>query len=148
MKYTKIVDGKKVVITDINAACENFVLNVKEAVQREKRRNDLLQAENEHLKDTHYENQEIQSLTDQIAELRSMLGYSFRLNKREWDAIHEWQNKHLEEKHNLKSSFDKLTSGGAIGGNWVYKFIPTSVGTIGVCCCEKCGEEFIFQDLF
>jgi hypothetical protein len=40
-----------------------------------------------------------------------------------------------------------LRAGGAIGGTWTYKFVPTSIGTIGTCICGKCQEEFTFQDL-
>ena len=51
------------------------------------------------------------------------------------------------EKHGLKTSEERLRAGGAIGGTWTYKFVPTSIGTIGTCICGKCQEEFTFQDL-
>lgn len=148
MKYMKFVNGKGLqVVKDVDEACDDFTANIKELFHAEKARNDRLQAENEALKDEHYENKEIQKLTDQIAKMRSSLGYSFRLDKEDWDAIHAWQNEHMAEKHNLKTSRERLEAGGAIGGTWTYKFVPTSIGTIGTCICGKCGEEFTFQDL-
>ena len=33
-----------------------------------------------------------------------------------------------------------------VGGKYIYKFVPTSIGTIGKVVCS-CGEEFTFQDL-
>ena len=99
------------------------------------------------MKDEHYENEVIQEQENRIAELRSQLGFSFRLTKSDWDAIHAWQNEHMAEKHGLKTSEERLRAGGAIGGTWTYKFVPTSIGTIGTCICGKCQEEFTFQDL-
>lgn len=148
MKYMKFVNGKGLqVVKDIDEACADFTSNIKELFYAEKARNDRLQTENEILKDEHYENKEIQKLTDQIAELRSALGYSFRLDKNDWDRIHEWQNTHMAEAHGLDTMEKRLQAGGAIGGMWTYEFIPTSIGTVGTCKCGKCKEEFTFQEL-
>ena len=148
MKYMKFVNGKGLqVVKDVDEACDDFTANIKELFHAEKARNDKLQAENQKLKDEHYENEVIQEQENRIAELRSQLGFSFRLTKSDWDAIHAWQNEHMAEKHGLKTSEERLRAGGAIGGTWTYKFVPTSIGTIGICICSKCQEEFTFQDL-
>ena len=89
----------------------------------------------------------IQELEDKIAELRSELGYSFRMTKEDWNRVREWQIQHQAEKHGLKTSKDRLAAGGAIGGNWTFEFIPTSIGTVGTCICGSCKEEFKFQEL-
>ena len=148
MKYMKFVNGKGLqVVKDVDEACEDFTANIKELFHAEKARNDRLQAENERLRDEHYENKKIQELENRIAELRSELGYSFRLSKADWDAIHEWQEQHQAEKHGLDTPEKRLHAGGAIGGNWTFEFVPTSIGTIGTCKCGACKEEFTFQDL-
>lgn len=148
MKYMKFVNGKGLqVVKDVDEACDDFTANIKELFHAEKARNNRLQAENQKLKDEHYENEVIQEQENRIAELRSQLGFSFRLTKSDWDAIHAWQNEHMAEKHGLKTSEERLRAGGAIGGTWTYKFVPTSIGTIGTCICGKCQEEFTFQDL-
>ena len=148
MKYMKFVNGKGLqVVKDVDEACDDFTANIKELFHAEKRRNDRLQAENDALKDEHYENKEIQKLDDKIAELRSQLGYSFRMTKDDWDRIHEWQNKHMAEVHGLVDDEARMRAGGAIGGNWTYEFIPTSIGTVGTCRCGSCKAEFTFQDL-
>lgn len=148
MKYMKFVNGKGLqVVKDVDEACDDFVANIKELFHAEQARNDRLQAENERLHDEHYENKEIQKLTDEIAELRSRLGYSFRLDKADWDRIHEWQHAHMAEKHGLDTPEKRLQAGGAIGGMWTFEFVPTSIGTVGTCRCGKCKEEFTFQEL-
>lgn len=148
MEFWKIKNGGGIQkVKDIETACSDFTANIIELFKMEKSRNDRLQKENAELKDEHYENKKIQELEEKIAELRSELGYSFRLTKSDWDAIHEWQNNHMSEKHGLKTSMDRLQAGGAIGGTWTYEFIPTSIGTIGVCRCGKCKEEFTFHEL-
>lgn len=134
-------------VQDIESACNDFTANIIELFKMEKSRNDRLLEENTKLKDEHYENKKIQELEDKIAELRSELGCSFRLTTADWDAIHEWQNTHMAEKHGLKTSMDRLQAGGAIGGMWTYEFVPTSIGTVGTCRCGKCKEEFTFQEL-
>lgn len=148
MKYMKFVNGKGFqTVKDIDEACDDFTANIKELFHAERRRNDRLQTENEILKDEHYENEEIQKLTDQIAELRSSLGSAFRVDKTDWVRIREWQDAHMIEKHGLDTSAKRLEAGGAIGGMWTYEFVPTSIGTIGTCICGKCKEKFTFQDL-
>lgn len=148
MKYMKFVNGKGFqTVKDIDEACDDFTANIKELFHAERRRNDRLQTENEILKDEHYENEEIQKLTDQIAELRSSLGSAFRVDKTDWVRIREWQDAHMTEKHGLNTSAKRLEAGGAIGGMWTYEFVPTSIGTIGTCICGKCKEKFTFQDL-
>ena len=102
MKYMKFVNGKGLqVVKDVDEACDDFTANIKELFHAEKARNDRLQAENQKLKDEHYENEVIQEQENRIAELRSQLGFSFHLTKSDWDAIHAWQNEHMAEKHGL-----------------------------------------------
>lgn len=93
----------------------------------------------------------------------------FPISKEEQNVINEWQENHLTNHHNLKTLEQKASFGGAIGGNFKFEFIPTSIGTIGICVCGSCrnrvrrdakgnGElfqklmeendaEFVFQDI-
>ena len=43
------------------------------------------------------------------------------------------------------SSEQMYPRGGAIGGSYTWKFVPTSIGTFGSVQCS-CGEEFSFQE--
>ena len=111
MKYMKFVNGKGLqVVKDVDEACDDFTANIKELFHAEKARNDRLQAENQKLKDEHYENEVIQEQENRIAELRSQLGFSFRLTKSDWDAIHAWQNEHMADFTMAKQGMDKLVN--------------------------------------
>lgn len=65
---------------------------------------------------------------------------SFNISKKEWEAIKQWQEKHIKEKHNGNDY------AGAIGGRYTYEFTPTSIGDIGAIKCG-CGAEFTFKEL-
>jgi hypothetical protein len=148
MEWFKFKNGNGIVrVKDIESACNDFTENIIELFNTQKSRNDRLQEENAILKDEHYKDKKIQELEDKISELRSELGYSFRMTKEDWDRVREWQIQHQAEKHGLKTSKDRLAAGGAIGGNWTFEFVPTSIGTVGTCICGSCKEEFVFQEL-
>ena len=64
--------------------------------------------------------------------------YGFPITEEENKAINEWQRKHDEEKHSLRTTDEKLRAGGAIGGRYFYRFVPTAIGTSGECVCGSC----------
>ena len=89
--------------------------------------------------------EEIQKLKSEIESLQNKLWntrrYSFEITPEEHEAIEEWKEKHVEEKHNGD------TYAGAIGGRYKYIFVPTSIGTVGSIKCS-CGETFCFSKLW
>lgn len=64
--------------------------------------------------------------------------YGFPITEAESKSINEWQRKHDAKKHGLMTSQERLNAGGAIGGRYFYRFIPTSIGTSGECVCSSC----------
>ena len=92
----------------------------------------LLREENQKLKDEHYQNLEIQRLTSLVQELEHSSG--FDISKEENEKILEWKQNHRHKS-------------GAIGGNFKYEFIPTSIGTVGTITCSACKETFCFREL-
>lgn len=84
--------------------------------------------------------EEILKLKEEIKKIRNENRYGFSITEEENKAISEWMENHIKEKHNGNSY------AGAIGGNFTYKFIPTSIGTIGEIQCS-CGEKFCFAEL-
>ena len=93
-----------------------------------------LREENTLLRDEHYKDNEIAQLKRKLKKAQDDLNRGFDISKEEWAAIQEW---HREHSH----------YSGAIGGNVIYIFTPTSIGTIGVVKCTSCGEEFCFREL-
>lgn len=87
--------------------------------------------ENKTIKDEKFADKTIQSLQAENKELRKTLAKSFQIGAEEWENIHNWQKEHMETYHSG-------ASGGAIGGNFEFSFIPTSIGDIGTCICSSC----------
>jgi serine/threonine protein kinase len=80
---------------------------------------------------------------EQYDKMREDYYRGFPISKEEKEKINAWINKHEEEKHpRPKNSFPR---GGAIGGCYTYRFVPTSIGVFGTIKCS-CGEEFTFQE--
>lgn len=76
----------------------------------------------------------------EIKSLKNELANGFGITDAEWEAIHNWQDKHIKEVHKSDNY------SGAIGGSYTYEFTPTSIGTIGIIKCF-CGAEFTFREL-
>lgn len=64
--------------------------------------------------------------------------YGFPITEDEHNAIDEWQRKHEAKVHGLKTTDERLRAGGAIGGRYFYRFVPTSIGISGECMCGSC----------
>ena len=84
--------------------------------------------------------EEILKLKEEIKKIRNENKYGFAITEEEHKVISEWMENHIKEKHNGNNY------AGAIGGNFTYKFVPTSIGTIGEIHCS-CGEKFCFAEL-
>lgn len=106
-----------------------------------------ISAENERLKSEWYKDEELQWYKKQMEEtelhyqkLMEDYGRGFRITKEEQEKIDMWKKAHIKKKHNGNKYV------GAIGGNWLYKFMPTGIGTLGEIKCI-CGESFCFCDI-
>ena len=98
---------------------------------------EYLREENEKLKNGEFEKQELKRLKERYDEMQADYFRGFPISEEEDKKVKKWMNEH--EK--------KCVGGhGCVGGKYIYKFVPTSIGTIGKVVCS-CGEEFTFQDL-
>jgi len=103
-----------------------------------------LREENARLKDEKYKDIELAKLKEQLDKTRKAANLGFPITEEENEAIKKWTDEHIRSKHwdkthNMSKSF------GAIGGNFTYEFVPTSIGTIGTIRCS-CGKYFTFQE--
>lgn len=92
------------------------------------------------LREEYDRDEEVTQLKKRIELLEEESRNGFPITKEENEKIREWQQEHVKEKHKGNSY------AGAIGGNYTYEFVPTSIGTIGTVKCS-CGEEFCFQEI-
>lgn len=97
-----------------------------------------IMAENQELKDEKWKDEELQKMKEQMDAAREEMYRGFPISEKESEAIKEWEEKHWEEQHNAKTLTQRLSKMGAIGGSFYYKFIPTSIGTVGSICCNAC----------
>ena len=85
----------------------------------------------------------VQELTAKLEELQFKVRRGFKITESESKAIQEWKNKHDIKQHKLDTNDKKLRAGGAIGGRYSYVFYPTSIGTAGICICNRCNKKAI-----
>lgn len=115
---------------------EDCINSLKEYNQKQEQKIAALQAENNLLREEFYKDKIVKKLKKEISNLQ--LG--FNISEEEWKQINEWKKKHEQEKHEGNNYH------GAIGGNYTFIFVPTSIGVIGTVRCS-CGEEFTFQNI-
>lgn len=119
---------------------EDCIKSLEEYNQKQEQKIAALRAENNLLKEEFYKDKTIRRLKEEVSNLQPELRLSFDVSEKEWEEIKKWKKKHEQEKHEGNNYH------GAIGGNYSYVFVPTSIGTIGTIRCS-CGEEFTFQNI-
>lgn len=107
-----------------------------------------LKLENERLKNDVYRDSVVKDLEKENKKLKQDLLRGFPITEEQQKEIREWQLKHEAEIHGRKTLEDRLRAGGAIGGKYFYRHIPTSIGIVGEIVCDECGQSFCFEDLW
>lgn len=105
-----------------------------------------LEKENKILKSAKYKDEELSRMKSELAKMREDYYRGFPISEKEQTSIEEWQHKHEEKVHGLKTLDDRLKVGGCIGGRYKYIFYPTSIGVSGEIVCS-CGAKFEFQEI-
>lgn len=105
-----------------------------------------LEKKNKTLKDEQYQNKELQSMKERLESMQRAIYRGFPISEEEQEKIREWQKEHDREVHGATDIEGCLTKAGAIGGDYTYEFIPTSIGTFGLVKCT-CGAKFTFQEV-
>ena len=89
---------------------------------------------------------ENKTLKDRLESMQRAIYRGFPISEEEQEKIRKWQKEHDREVHGATDIEGCLTKAGAIGGDYAYEFIPTSVGTFGSVKCT-CGAKFEFQEV-
>lgn len=98
------------------------------------------------LEEEYSQDEEIQKMKAALKQMSDDYYRGFPISAAEKEAIDAWRHKHDEEVHGLHTFKDRLAAGGAIGGRYTYRFVPTSIGIVGTVECG-CGATFEFQSL-
>lgn len=115
---------------DIKEIAEDMITSF----ESEQKINKHLKEENHKLKCDIWAQEEFARLKSEIEDLKSKLKYSFIISKEEHDKIAEFK------KQYSGSYYD------TIGGEFEYRFIPTSIGIAGIIVGPD-NKEFVFRDV-
>ena len=130
---------------DVNI--DELLQKIKNAFDKKDKEIKVLRKEISELKDLHYKDKELSRLKTELDNTKQDLYRGFPITEYELNKINEWKIKHEEEVHGLKTIEERLKSQGCCGGVYEYRFIPTSIGVIGLIICSRCGDSFEFREL-
>lgn len=100
--------------------------------------NEHLREENERIKSETYKDEELARLKKEYDQMSNDYYRGFPISEEEDKKINEW----------IKKQMEKHPGGlGAIGGRFIYEFIPTGIGTSGTIKDSSTGDTFNFQEL-
>ncbi len=138
-----MTSGKMIRVNDFYQSIDS----IKWQYEADQNKIKILTEQNKKLRDEKYKDEELQKLTKELEECRKEVRRGFSISEDEEKSINEWKKKHELEKHGIKTDRDRIDAHGAIGGAYMYHFLPTSIGIIGEVACS-CGDKFCFSNLF
>lgn len=125
---------KMIRIEDLDTVCDNL----KAIFDEQKSTNDRLHKRLNEITDEKWKDKELQDMRVKMEQYYHETKLGFSMTDDDQNRIQEWKDKHMAEQHNVRTFEDRLHWGGSVGGNFLYEFCPTSIGTIGTCICGNC----------
>ena len=141
IKYRTIVDGEYMEVETVDKCMKMLRYRFND----QKKTINNLRNQIKDFTDSQYKDKELQKMKVELEKMRREYNRGFPITDKEWDAIETWKGKHDREVHGLTECNEKI--GGAIGGRYIFEFIPCTIGNIGTIKCGDCGVKFIFRDL-
>ena len=114
----------------------NSMQEVLDYAERQENINAELKAEN-------WKDEQLQAMKEDYESMKEAYYRGFPITEAQAEAISEWKDKHWTNQHNAPDSRSRLAKQGAIGGAFEYRFVPTSIGTSGVCRCQSCYKKML-----
>lgn len=130
-EFSHVKDGKWIEVPEIKKIAEQLV----ERYQYQSKQYDILKQENDKLKNSVWEKEEIASLKKELDTLKKLMSFNFFITEEENEKIQKW----ISER--------PIKNTGAIGGKYEYRFFPTSIGVVGKIVDMLDGESFVFREL-
>lgn len=128
-RYSAHRDGESITVPPIEELC----LILKDKFLRQEETIKRLIEENKRLKSEAYKDEELFKMRSEFDKMRKEYYNGFPVSDEEKKKIDEWKKSRY--KGNITT----------IGGRFVYKFFPTSIGTSGVITDGE--DEFEFREL-
>ena len=98
---------------------------------------------NAELKAENWKDEQLQEMKMTYDRMREDYFRGFPITEDQGKAISEWKDQHWTNQHNAPDNKSRLARQGAIGGAFEYRFVPTSIGTSGVCRCQSCYKKML-----
>ena len=130
----ELKDGNILIMEDIKKTLQQVYDHYRSVCNR----NDYLKKEIEKVKSEKYADEVLLKMRSEYEKMKSDYYRGFPISEEESKKIKEWMNKQIEKNP---------STGGAIGGRFSYKFIPTGVGTIGIVIDGITDETFTFSEI-
>ena len=130
----ELKDGSMWTIHDLKSLLQEVYDHYRSVVKT----NDYLKKEIEKVKSEKYADEELSRLKSEYDRMKSDYYRGFPISEEEDKNIKEWIKNQQEKNPGI---------GGAAGGRFTYKFIPTGLGTSGTIIDSFTGDEFTFQEL-
>ena len=127
--YSSYINGKYHTFQGFEKSLEELKLSVYETLDYAARVEDKCKE----LQDEHWKDERLQEMKEKLDQMSERYWRGFPISEEEEKAIEEWK-----ENHNNKMHKGNHLRGGAIGGSWEYRFVPTSIGVSGTICCQSC----------
>lgn len=113
---------------------DKCIAALKQRYKDQENRIKYLEKENKELKYNNYKDAQLQKMKEKLDHMIIAYYRGFPISEDEQKAIDEWKREHETESHET------------CGGNYIYKFVPTSIGVSGIIEC-RCGAKFEFQEI-
>lgn len=106
--------------------------NVKYLFERQEKQLKFWKSRAQEVEDEKWRDKTLQRLAIERDNAIQDLQRGFGITPDEKAKIKQWQEQHIATKHNNHSGR------GCSGGDFIYEFIPTSIGVIGSIYCKSC----------
>ena len=137
--YTGYLNSKWHQFQGYESCLEELANCIQETLDYAERQEEI----NEELKAENWKDDRLQEMKKKFDQMLADYCRGFPITE-EWEkAISEWKDQHWTNVHNAPSLLSRLNKQGAIGGAFSYHFVPTSVGTSGVCRCDSCYRKML-----
>ena len=140
-KYGAIVDGEYMEVETV----EKCIKMLQYRFTDQKKTIERLWNQIKELTDSQYKDKKLQEMKAELEKMQREYNRGLPITDKEWETIETWKEKHDREVHGLTECNERI--GGAIGGRYIFEFIPTTIGIIGTIKCGSCGEKFTFREL-
>lgn len=104
---------------------------------------EIAEKELNEMKSEKWEEEQLKKLKEERDEAVKDKNRGFPISENEKMRIREWEKEHMRVQHGADTTDKVLRKIGPIGGSFEYRFVPTSIGTVGCVVCLPCMRKAV-----